>query len=124
MKKLIFAATLSFMVAFSTQSQNNGPNPEEFVKRQTEQMVKDLDLNEKQTKQVSDLNAKFAEQMKKARDENQGDRDKMRASMKKMRDDRNTELKKILTDEQYKKHLELQEKRMKERGKRGGGGPR
>ena len=124
MKKLIFAAVLTIMVSITAHSQNSRPSSEEFVKKQTEQMVKDLDLNEKQTKQVSDLNTKFAEQMKKARDENQGNRDKMRASMKKMRDDRNIELKKILTDEQYNKHLELQEKRMKERGRRGGGGPR
>ncbi len=94
MKKLIIAAVISLLVSVTAISQNSRPNSKEFVKRQTEQMVKDLDLNEKQTKQVSDLNTKFAEQMKKARDENQGNRDKMQASMKKMRDDRNAELKK------------------------------
>jgi len=124
MKKLIFATALIITVSVNAHSQKSRLNSKEFVERRTEQMVKDLDLNGKQTKQVLDLNTKFAEEMKNTRDENKGNRDQMQESMRKMRDDRNTELKKILTDEQYKKHLDLQEKRMKERGNRGGGRPR
>nr|WP_321406306.1 DUF4890 domain-containing protein [uncultured Carboxylicivirga sp.] len=123
MKKLILSAFLTIFIASASQAQNR-PSPEERVKQQTEQMAKDLNLTEKQKEQVTELNKKFGEKMKKMRDENQGDREKMREAMGAMRTERNTELKKILTDEQYKKYLELEEKRMKERGNRGPGGDR
>ncbi|MCU4163686.1 Spy/CpxP family protein refolding chaperone [Carboxylicivirga caseinilyticus] len=123
MKKLILGAFLTIFIASASQAQNR-PSPEERVKQQTEQMAKDLNLTEKQKEQVTELNKKFGEKMKKMRDENQGNREKMREAMGELRTERNTELKKILTDEQYKKYLELEEKRMKERGNRGPGGDR
>ena len=72
-----------------------GPmNPEEMVKRQTEEMVKDLALDAKQAEKVTAINKKFA--------------DKMMA----LRTQKDEELKTVLTAEQYTKYVDLEKKRM------------
>ena len=43
-----------------------------------------------------------------------GDREAMRAKMMKMRDDRNAEYEAILTPDQYKQFIDMQEQRMRE----------
>nr|WP_319400986.1 hypothetical protein [uncultured Carboxylicivirga sp.] len=104
-----------------THAQNR-MNSEQRAKQQTAQMTKDLNLTEEQQGKVAELNKNFGEKMRNLHEENQGDRDKMRESMTKLRDERDNELKKILTADQFNKHKELEEKRMKGHQDRGRSG--
>ena len=98
-------------------------DPEETAKKQTEALKKELDLNKDQETKVYDLNLKAANKIDGYRKEMQsggGDRDAMRAKFRKMRDEQNKEMKKILTDEQYKKYEKYLEERRAQRQGRGG----
>lgn len=86
-----------------------------------EWMVKELKLDDTQAKKVKEVNANMIEKMKKLREDTGGDRETMRSQMQKIRKEQNAELKKILTDEQYKT---LQEKMKARQGQRGGQGNR
>lgn len=120
----------------------------EMMKKRTEQMVKTYGLNEEQAKQLEELNTKFAEKMAPGRGFRQGGnrgqrpeikekkdmvrpdslkgnmrphRD-MNANFEKMRQSReeyDTELQKIMTEEQFKAYKADEAKRMS-RGPRGG----
>jgi len=89
---------------------------------QTEQMIKDLKLTDKQAADLKSLNEEFATKMKNDRESAKADRQKMRDNMKQMREDRNAKIKKILTDEQYQQYLKMEKdhhKDMRKGGKRG-----
>jgi Spy/CpxP family protein refolding chaperone len=92
-------------------------DPEQMVKRQTEQMVTDLGLNADQTKKVEALNRKYGEKMGELFRSTtpDGDRSAMREKMTALRTEKNNELKAVLTEAQMKKYLELEEQRMSER---------
>jgi len=123
MKKWIIGLAFIFFM-FNASNAQNKQNPEERIKEQTEQMAKDLNLNDTQKEQVAEVNKKFAEKMKAIRMENNGNREAIRSAMKKPIDEREAELKKILTEDQYKKHLEIQAQQREERkNKRQGGTP-
>lgn len=86
-------------------------SPDERVKTQVEKMSKELNLNEKQVAQVTELvkskvakREEFRNESKEARKEN---RDKMKAEMEATK----VEMKKILTAEQFKKFEENAEAR-------------
>lgn len=89
---------------------------------QTEQMIKDLKLTDKQAADLKSLNEEFATKMKNDRESAKADRQKMRDNMKQMREDRNAKIKKILTDEQYQQYLKMEKdhhKDMRKGGERG-----
>ena len=91
-------------------------NMEEMVKRQTKEMVDSLGLNDKQAEDVAAINKKYSEKMRTLFQESRdGDRAAMREKMMSMRTDKNAELEKILTPEQFKKYQEMEKKRMEER---------
>lgn len=126
MKKLGFLVLFAILFASVGMAQNRMSNfdPKEMAKRQTDELTKALSLNKDQEKKVLDLNLKAAEKMSALRDEAMnggGDRDAMREKMMKSREEQNKEMKKILTEAQYKKY----EKYLEERrgGMRGQGGP-
>jgi len=90
-----------------------GPmNPEEMVKRQTEEMVKDLALDAKQAEKVTAINKKFADKMSEMFKNAQNDREGMRDKMMALRTQKDEELKTVLTAEQYTKYVDLEKKRM------------
>ena len=80
-------------------------------------------------KQQADLKKWYTESFKKreeAMQKNRDNREAMRDQMKKDREAADAELKKVLTEEQYKTYKANEEKRMKEwqqRGRQGGGHP-
>jgi periplasmic protein CpxP/Spy len=126
MKKLGLLLLLALFATTFSMAQQGGPqnfDPKEMAKRQTEELTKELGLNKDQQKKVSDLNLKAAEQMSAMREQmrNGGDREAMREKMTKAREAQNAEMKKILTDEQYKKYEKYLEERRARRG--GPGGP-
>ncbi|MGF7139750.1 DUF4890 domain-containing protein [Roseimarinus sediminis] len=123
MKLRFFLLVVGVLLGLMTYAQPPGGqgrqfDPEAMVKRQTEQMVTDLKLNADQTTKVQELNKKYSDKMRELFQDAQGDRSQMREKMGKLRDEKNVELKEILTPEQYKKHLELEEQRMEERRQR------
>jgi periplasmic protein CpxP/Spy len=121
--KILLIATL-VAVGFSTANaqQQNGQkqprmSPEELAKRQTEQMTTDLNLNDKQKADVSAVNIKYANKISEMFQANKGDREAMRAKFQEMMIQKNAELKKVLTDDQYKLYEELEKKKMEEHRK-------
>jgi protein CpxP len=102
------------------QQEVNAPkmNPEEMAKKQTERMAIDLKLNEKQKTEVAAINLKYAKLRSEIMKANQGDpskREAARAKMQETETQKNAELKKVLSDEQFKLYDELNKKRQEER---------
>lgn len=125
MKKIGFLL-LTFMLATTVIVAQNRQNstPEEMAKQQTEQIKEKCDLDKAQEKKVYEVSLKSGKEMAKMRDEmrNGGDRDAMREKMMKLRDEQNKEMKKILSEDQYKKYEKYLEERRAARQGGGGGG--
>ena len=117
MKNILFSIfTLLFVcIAVSTQAQPQHKkfNAEDMSKMQTEMMKKELNLSDKQTTEVSAINLKFAKKMDEQRKNSDGDREAMHEEMEAMQEERNAELKKVLTEEQYEKMLAKEEEMKK-----------
>ena len=111
MKKVILSlAMFAFLASGSVCMAQDRPqrmNPQQRV----EQMVKDLELNEKQAKEFNAL----MESMRPQRGQNAGERPS-REDMQKRRTEMEAKIKGILTEEQYKKYQDMQKNR------RNGGG--
>ena len=118
---LVLLATL-FVLNISAQG---GPGrgfqmTEEDIKERVDNTAQTLKLNDEQHKKALAVEMDFYNKMQiefqKMR--NAGgpptDREAMRAKMMKMRDDRNAEYEKILSPDQYKEFIDLQEQRMRE----------
>ena len=78
--------------------------------KRSEKMIEDLKLDDKQAAEFRKVEADFREQMKKERESVKEDREKMREKMIAMRTEKDAQIKKILTDEQYKQYQENQTK--------------
>ncbi len=124
MRKLCLAfMVLAFAVSTFAQAPHRGERrefkPEEMATRQADYMKKELSLNDEQYKAVYKLFLKRGEETKaqrsKAQEGQQADREARRAAMLKSREAMTTELKQILTAEQYTKYEELQQKRQQQR---------
>lgn len=116
---LLLATTVSvFAQEGSKQDNRKRMTPEERM----EKVTKDLALNEKQTKDFKKINQEFTETMKKQRESGEKDQKKAREAMEKARKDRNDKIKKVLTEEQYKKFEEMEKRQRAPRdGNREGG---
>ena len=120
MKKLVFlATTLLMFLAITVNAQQRGPRermtPEQQATRTVERLTTELKLTDKQQ---ADLKKWYTESFKKREEAMQKNRDNREAA--------DAELKKVLTEEQYKTYKANEEKRMKEwqqRGRQGGGHP-
>ena len=119
MKRLGILAMILVLVTSVAMAQRGGQNfdPEERAKSQTEQLKKVLDLKKDQEKKVYELNLKAGKEMAEMRKDMQsgGSREGMREKFTAMRDKNNKEMKKILSDDQYKKYLKFQEEEMEKR---------
>ncbi len=113
MKKLkylhLFVITLvwgfNFLIA---QPQQGFPSAEERAARITERLKFELNLSEKQIKQVSEVVLKYAKKGAEMRDKSE-DRSEIMQNMKKLSFEQDKELKKILNKEQYKKYEKIME---------------
>ena len=81
-----------------------------------EKMIADLKLNEKQAVDFRKVEAEFRDKMKAERKQADSDRRKMREKMITMRNERDAEMKKILTEDQYKQYLEKQRSQSPRKG--------
>jgi Spy/CpxP family protein refolding chaperone len=83
-----------------------------MAKRQTEQIKEAVGLDEKQEKQVYDLNLETGKKMRALREENQGgDFDGMREKLTELRVEQDKKMKEILTGDQWEKYQKYQEER-------------
>ncbi|MGR3810927.1 hypothetical protein [Jiulongibacter sp. NS-SX5] len=106
MKKTVMVALLTAVsVSVFAQQKSKDFDPEERAQKHAERMKKDLDLTEKQYKQVIKMNEERAEHMKALREE-----------LKKEQKAYQEDLKAILTEEQLTK-LEAQKKERRKKFK-------
>lgn len=85
-----------------------------------ERMISELKLNDTQAAEFRKIHGEFMKQAEKERAEMNAFRDKQREKMKARETEMNAQLKKILTDEQYKLYLE--KKQFKGKKHRSGNG--
>lgn len=111
------AVAIFLLASTTTFAQRGGGDPTEKAKKQTTQMVEKLSLNDEQATQVEAINVAYAEQMKAAREEVGKDREAMKSIMDNMNNNKNTELKAVLTSEQFQQYETMQAQ-----GKEGRGG--
>ena len=123
MKKLMMICALLFSVITYANAQQGGGRmggtPEERAKRNTDQLVEKLKLNDDQKTKVLAIYTEQNAAMAKAREAGDVDRDKMM----KMMADTNTKVEALLTDEQktaFKAYLEERRKQMEARQNGGG----
>lgn len=81
-----------------------------------EKMIADLKLDDKQAAEFRKVEAEFKEKMKAEREKAESDRRDMREKMTTMRNERDAEMKKILTEDQYKQYLEKQRSKSPRKG--------
>ena len=148
---MMLAAVL-FISTTALAQEKNDNRKQEMIKHRTERMVKEYNLNDKQAKQLQELNTKYADMMRPMhrhggpghhgmRDQRpeppkdmkgekpeppKGDMKEMREKMEKDMKAYDEELQKIMTPEQYKNYKADMEKRRKEgpHSPRGQRGPR
>ncbi len=130
------------------EQKRKAPSKEEMAQKMTDRMVSKYGLSDKQKTKLLELNKEYADKMprphrgggprgggnfKKNDSKTEGntsatqqarpskeEMDKKMEQMKENREAYNTKLKKIMTDEQYKKYTEDQQKQRQPRGPRGG----
>ena len=109
-----------FALNISAQGPGRGMQmTEEDIKERVDNTSQTLKLNDEQHKKALAVEMDFYNKMQievqKMRNEGgpPTDRDAMRAKMMKMRDDRNAEYESILSPDQYKQFIDLQEQRMR-----------
>jgi Spy/CpxP family protein refolding chaperone len=125
MKKLGLLFVIVILGTTISMAQNNGGqrmNPEEMAKKQTAELKEVLGLDKLQEKNVAEINlnaAKEMAEMRKSREEG-SDREAMREKMDAARKKTDTEMKKVLTEDQYEKYKTYLEEKRKERSQRGG----
>ena len=95
-------------------------DPTERAKQQTTEMTEKLSLSIKQAEKVGEINLKYADKMKEAREGNKdGDWTAMRETMMKMRQEQNAEFKNVMTTAQFEQWEKVQAEQRSQRQGRG-----
>ena len=118
MKKLIGFILLCCVMSFSyaqNQSQRTPKTPEQRAISISNYLTKVLVLSDDQKTKVYNLALDGATKMKDAREKNAEDRQAMRNAMKPIRDEFDTQMKNVLTPDQYASWQKLKEERKQER---------
>jgi periplasmic protein CpxP/Spy len=128
MKRIGMFILMMVFAAFVTEAQPGGQGrqgtPEDMAKRQTEQMGEYVKMTKDLEKKVNDLNLKYAKKSQEMRaggnfaNMSDSQREKMRAQMTANQEEKDNELKKILSADQWKQYEKFREesrKRMQQR---------
>ena len=86
-----------------------GGDPVQRAEQTTADMTAQMGLSEPQAAKVREINLKYAEKIKKAREESDGDWEAMRATMGTIRQEQDTELQTVVTEEQWQKWVAYRE---------------
>jgi len=126
MKITSFLFSFFMLIGFATLAQQGGrPSPEQIRQRaekEAREMAINLQLNEKQMLAFNEINEKFWAKMQEFR-KSGADREEMMFQMQTLSKERDKEMKDILSKEQYKKYIKIQEEKRQERMQRRGGPP-
>lgn len=141
MKKILglcLVILLSSVSVFAQDNKKRSENRGKDFSQRFEKMASELKLSDEQKTAMLKINEDYAQKMKAEREKMRGEREKVKAEREKMkvereknrtanevkrekmlamREQKNAEVKKILTEEQYKQYLDKQQTRM---GKRHG----
>ena len=116
MKRTIVSVALVLALTMSAFAGNQDKRPlREKCEFPCEQMVKELNLSEKQVSQVKEANEQFAAEMKALREKKQESQKSSRESMKAARERRDSTMKSVLTKDQYIQYLEQKIERLERR---------
>jgi parvulin-like peptidyl-prolyl isomerase len=128
MRKIGMFILMVVFAAFIAEAQQGGQgrnmSPEDMAKRQTEQMGEYIKMDKAITTKVQDLNLKYAKKSQELRaggnfmDMSDSQREKMRAQMTAQQEEKDKEMKKILSADQwkqYEKYREESRQRMQQR---------
>ncbi len=124
MKTILLSAFLAVCMVCGVSAQNNADRPcegtrcdkmmqmtpEQMAERRTEKLTRELTLTDAQAKQVYQLNLKDAQAAVQHRKEAEARREQMMAKWKTYQAERDAQMKKVLTPEQYAKWSEMQQK--------------
>lgn len=118
MKKVIGLCLAICLCSTSLCAQRNqNDNKKSNRVSRCEKLIQKLNLNEKQAVDFREIHQEFSEKLREGRKEmNEGkeNRKEVRNKLVKIREEKNEELKKILTQDQYKQYQEIMEKRMRQ----------
>lgn len=126
--KALFAILILFITVSSSFAQRGGgrwnADPKEMAEKQTTQMTDSLALSEAQTEKIAEVNLLYAnkldEMRKEFRENPDADRSTMRTQVGTLMSEKNEELKKYLTAEQFEKWEKIEAQRAERRkGQRG-----
>jgi uncharacterized tellurite resistance protein B-like protein len=118
MKKIFFLLFACLSIGVVASAQGRGQNPEAM-----KQMLKDsLQLSDKQLDSVVTILQEFQPKQREIMMNQDMSREDKMAKVKELNDARNARLKGILTEEQFKKYQEMEERR-RQRMQQGGGRP-
>lgn len=119
MRKIGMFVLMMVFAAFVAQAQPGGQgrnfSPEDMAKRQTEQMGEYIKMDKALTTKVNDLNLKYAKKSQELRaggnfmDMSDSQREKMRAQMTAQQEEKDKEMKKILSADQWKQYEKYRE---------------
>ncbi len=113
MNKLMMGLAVAMLAAGSANAQDKPHKTmEDRAEMRTEQMVKELGLDEAQAEKVKAINAKYADKVKEHRQDHKEAADERREERMKLENARKEELRAVLTADQFQK-LEAREKEMK-----------
>ena len=121
MKRLLFFFLLAAGALSSLQAQPGGgggwnADPAQRAKQQTDLMTEKLALSDAQAAKVKEINLKYANKMKEAREKADGDWEAMRGTIGTIREEQDKELQTVMTEEQWQQWVKYREE---ERAKRG-----
>ena len=115
MKRFIILPFLLLFAGVSMAQGHQPPSPEEHLKKTQEMFGKELQLNEKQQQQLGQAFKEFMESAKKLHDQNPPPPPppmdpKVKEAFDQLVAQRDDKIKKVLTEDQYKKYLEVEKK--------------
>ena len=96
-------------------------DPEQRANQQTATMTEKLALSDAQSAKAKEINLKYANKMKEARANANGDREAMRGTMTTLRQEQDKELQTIMTDEQWQQWVKYRDEQRANRGSFGPG---
>ena len=116
MKRTVVSVALVLALTMSAFAGNqNKKQPREKCEFPCEQMVKNLNLSDKQVKQLKEVDETFDAEVKALREKSKEFQKNNRESMKAAKARRDSTLKSVLTKDQYIQYLEQKIKRLERR---------
>jgi hypothetical protein len=119
MKKYIITLAISSAVVMGNAQTNQGGWQKPDPQAQTDKMAENFGLSADQKTKVLAVNTDAAQKMQ-ALSANNNDRESMRGERKKIEQEKESKLKEILTDEQFKKYMAKKEEMKQQRQQRQG----